>query len=228
MNMPAVGTDPGRLLGLFEHGLPFDVGKQGIIPFHMLLFDFRNQLKQDRNIIESFFPGLLRKIGIHLLPLVLLPGRCILEVFGGGGHLAVVENPEPDFRMFLFIVCGLIEDVANLLVTVLPRFRCEIGVLVARLRFPRKRSHQIGFGFRAFENFHKNSLPFAVLELVCTRGGCLIPVFVTFPIQVLILLYGGGRKERVSKYETAHAPFDLRMGCFVSGPGSDRLAVNRQ
>ena len=139
MNMPAVETDPGRLLGLFEHGLPFDVGKEGIIPFHMLLFDFRNQLKQDRNIIESFFPGLLRKIGIHLLPLVLLPGRCILEVFGGGRHLAVVENPEPDFRMFLFIVCGLIEDVANLLVTVLPRFRCEIGVLVARLRFAGKR-----------------------------------------------------------------------------------------
>ena len=41
MNMPAVETDPGRLLGLFEHGLPFDVGKEGIIPFSLAAASLR-------------------------------------------------------------------------------------------------------------------------------------------------------------------------------------------
>ena len=69
------------------------------------------------------------------------------------GHLAVVQQLEPHFCMFLFVAGGFFEYGCYLVIAFLLGGGRIVGILIPGLAFARKRSHQIRFGLASLE-FH--------------------------------------------------------------------------
>ena len=113
----------------------------------MFLLDFGNQIEEYGNFGETFLASCLGHAGIHVGPLVVFAIGGILQVGFGVGHLAVVQELEPNLGMFLLITGSFFEKVGDLVVAFLAGLGGVVSLLVAGLGFASECSHQVGFGF---------------------------------------------------------------------------------
>ncbi len=96
--------------------------------------------------LNGLLAGLGGELLVHVGPLEVLAVGGVGEVLGGGGHLAAVEQLEPQLGVLLLVLRGLLEDCGDLHIAVLLGLGSVIVVLVARLGFPGERRHQVGLG----------------------------------------------------------------------------------
>lgn len=68
---------------------------------------------------EAFLFGYIGEFLLHFGPFIVFTGRCILQIFGGGGNAAVVQELEPNFCMLLFVVGGFLKNSRDLLISIL-------------------------------------------------------------------------------------------------------------
>ena len=81
--MTAVVAVPYHFRISFEYDALFDVGKKLSVSFLVLLLDGSNALKEESDMVEAFFRGLLGKLSVHFRPFV---------VFAGGGVHSLIEG----------------------------------------------------------------------------------------------------------------------------------------
>ena len=144
VDMSAVTAFPAVFSDLDPDFAFLNVGGKFVVAVFMALFDLGNGGELSSQLREAFGGGFFGKLLVHLRPFFMFACGSRLQVFERGADS--VQRFEPEFRMFFFIVCGLLKDGRNLLETFLLRFACKVGVLVARLGFSRKCVPQIGFG----------------------------------------------------------------------------------
>ena len=96
---------------------------------------------------ESFFFRRFCKIIIHIRPFVIFTFGGVQKIFFDATEFA--ESFKPKFSVFLFVIGGFEEERGDLFITVLFRDACKVGVLIASLRFARKRFPKIFFGLSA-------------------------------------------------------------------------------
>lgn len=147
MDMPAVGALPDNHVVAYKHGVGFHSVYELAVSFLVFLFNGGHHLKQSGDFGKSFFPCGFGEAGIHVGPFVVFTGGGVVEVCQSRGNIPVVEELEPDFCVFLFVVCRFFKEVCYLIVTLFSGFAGVIGVLVSCLGFPRKSGKQIFFRF---------------------------------------------------------------------------------
>ncbi len=163
--MGADGADLGRLLADVDvaavRALPdavavaredepvLQVREQLAIPLLVLLFDGGDALKERGDMVEALFARLLCEFGVHFRPLVILALRGVEQVVRRRAD-AVVQQLEPDLRVLLLVVGGLLKERRDLHVALFFGLRGVVAVLVARLRFAGEGCHQVGFGLASF------------------------------------------------------------------------------
>ena len=155
-NMAAVAALPDLICVAREHQSALDVGQQLAVARLVLLFDLAHAVKQRGDGVEALFTRHARKALVHIRPLVVFAVRRVGQIHRSGGH-AVVQEFEPQLGVFLLVARRLFKDVRDLDVAVLLCLGCVILVLDARLRFAGECSHQVGFGFAAFQIHSCNS-----------------------------------------------------------------------
>ena len=73
-----------------------------------------------------------------------------LQVVHGAGHFSALEQLEPDFGVFLFVVGSFFKELADLDVTVFFGLGGVVTVFGVGLAFAGKGGQQVGFGFASF------------------------------------------------------------------------------
>ena len=136
----------------------------------MFFFNFGDQLKQRGDLCKALLTRFFCESWIHCLVLIPFPAGGLHQIFARGRH-PVVQQFEPDFRMFFFVVGRLEKQVADLFKAVRLRLRAVKCILIARLRFARERRHQIRFRFGTLENFLHNH------RLLYRLDGIIFPIF---------------------------------------------------
>ena len=132
-DMPAVAADPDRLCVFGKYAALFYVLEQLPIPLFMCLFDCRHTFKQERDVIEAFFPCLLRHPRVHLRPLFVFSLGSGLQVIRCAADFSSAEKLEPELGMLFFIGCSLLKNSGYLLIALLFRFGGKIGLFIACL-----------------------------------------------------------------------------------------------
>ena len=149
VDVAAVSADPDHVAVSREDDALFNVREQLSVALLVLLLDRRDLLEQVGDVVEALGLRVLGEALVHVGPLVVLALGGVLQVRDRVRNVAVMQELEPDLRVLLLVVCGFGEKLGNLLVAVLLRLRCVIGVLVSRLRLAGKGGHQVRFGLCA-------------------------------------------------------------------------------
>ena len=157
VDVSAIEALPDDDLVALEDDAVVDVGDECEISLFVLFLDRRNAFEHRRDLVKALFARLFGEGRVHVRPLVVF-ALCGVDQVGLGVADAAVEQLEPHLCVFLFVVCGLLEDVRDLDVAVLFRLGSVVGVLVARLRLAGKGGHQIFLGFRAFDVHNVSSV----------------------------------------------------------------------
>lgn len=153
--MPADGADAVRETGrVFKDFSRFQSFQQRIVAFFMPFFDFADHAEQGRDFLKALFVGFLGHRVVHVGPLVAFAGRRVFQVFDCRGNFLVMQQFEPDFGVFLFVVRGLFKLVGNDVIAFFLGFGRIVGIFVARHRFAGKSGLQVRFGLRSFK-FHR-------------------------------------------------------------------------
>ena len=135
--MSAVSALPDDYAALLEDLLRLDVVKQLAIAFLMCLLNCRYPSELLRQLVEPFLIGILCHAVIHVRPLVILALSCRSQVLS-----CVTEKSkmlEPQLRMLLLVVSGLLEQCRNLLIACLLCDRSKVCILVSRHGFASQR-----------------------------------------------------------------------------------------
>ena len=101
----------------------------------MLFLDRSYHLKEIGDVGKSLFSRRLGKVGIHLLPLILLAVRSDLKVVLG--VMYALKDLVPDLGVLFLVSRCLLEDLGDLDISVLFRLGSEISILIARLGLAR-------------------------------------------------------------------------------------------
>ena len=159
--LPATeAADPHRLaIVLFEYLLILDVLAQLLIALLMFRLDLSHQLKMGGDFVETFLPGHLGKLFIHLGPLVVFPFGGILQIGLGIRHLAALDVFIPLVGVGVFIVGGLFKDGADLLIAVFFSLFGIHLIFTPGLGFAGKSRQQVCIGFAVFK-LHIITYPF--------------------------------------------------------------------
>ena len=107
-------------------------------------------------MVKALFLGVLRHLGIHIGPLVILALGGVQQVVGRAGNGVAVQRLEPQLGVLLLIGSGLFKDLCNLNITVFARLGCIERVLVAGLALTGKRLQQILFSPCSFNALFHN------------------------------------------------------------------------
>ena len=153
-DMTAVAALPHLDLVLGKDLRRLHIVQQGTVALLMVLFNGGYQAETLGQLMETFLVGGFGKAVVHIRPLVVLALSGGEKVFGGVTN--AVQLFEPELRVLLFVLGGLEEQRRDLLVAFLFRFGRKIGLLVARLGFTGKGSHQVFFSLSpcVFRFFH--------------------------------------------------------------------------
>ena len=81
-----------------------DVFAQLFVAFFVFFLDLAYFFKQECDVIKTFFSCFFCEGCVHIGPLIVLASCCIFEVFYCIAD-AAIEQFEPDFSMFFFVVC---------------------------------------------------------------------------------------------------------------------------
>lgn len=149
VDVTAIAALPAVFADTFPDLAAFEVGEKFQVAFLVVLFDFGDTLELAGNSLKALGAGFFGKFAIHFGPFLVFAGSGGGEVFLGITDSA--EMLKPKFRMFLFVIGGLLEESSDLLKTFLFRFRSEVRVFIAGLRFAGKGVSQIGFCFRTLQ-----------------------------------------------------------------------------
>ena len=152
-DMAAVGALPDHVAVAGEHKAALNIRQQLAVAVFVLTLDLSHFFKQESQVVKALFLGVLRHLGIHIGPLVILALGGVQQVVGRAGNGVAVQRLEPQLGVLLLIGSGLFKDLCNLNITVFARFGCIERVLVAGLALTGKRGPQIFFGFCSFQ-FH--------------------------------------------------------------------------
>ena len=115
--------------------------EQGIVSFFVAFFDFGNGLKQKSDFGKAFFVSFLSHAVIHIGPFIIFAGSSIFQIGDSVGNLTVMQQLEPQFGMFFFIVCSLFKLVGNDIIAFFLGLGSIIGIFVAGHRFAGKSIH---------------------------------------------------------------------------------------
>ena len=146
-DVPAVAALPDLDFALRENLGRLDIVQQCAVALLMVLLNGGDEAELLRELMEALFIGSLGKAVVHIRPLVVLAlggGDQILGGIADAGKLL-----EPELGVLLFILGGLEEERGYLLIALLLRDACEIGVFIACLRFAGKCGLKVLLGLRA-------------------------------------------------------------------------------
>ena len=135
-DVPTVAALPDLDFALRENLGRLDIVQQCAVALLMVLLNGGDEAELLRELMEALFIGSLGKAVIHIRPLVVLAlggGDQILGGIADAGKLL-----EPELGVLLFILGGLEEERGYLLIALLLRDACEIGVFIACLRLAGK------------------------------------------------------------------------------------------
>ena len=138
----AVTALPHSHLGLLKYLLKLNVGKKLSVSLLVCLLDSCYCSELTCKSGEALLLCFLCKGIVHIGPLIVLALCCSKKIARSVAKSA--KSLEPKLSVLLLIVSGLLEDSGDLLVAFLLGDGCEIGVLVASLRFAGKGLPQIG------------------------------------------------------------------------------------
>jgi hypothetical protein len=110
----------------------------------MLGFDARDHLEEDCSFLVALFLGGDGELGVHAGRFVVLSADSLLEVCGGVTELA--RKDELVLGVPHLVDRGLLEDLRDVVVTLLAGHLGEVGIHVARLALAGKRGHQVFLG----------------------------------------------------------------------------------
>ena len=109
----AVGAFPDNL-GRAVEDFAFDQRfQQSVVSFFVAFFDGADRSEQEGDFGKAFFVGFSGHAVIHVGPLVVFAGCGVFQVFDRRGNFAAVQQFEPDFGMFFFVVGRLFKFVGN-------------------------------------------------------------------------------------------------------------------
>ena len=142
MQITAVPAAPDRLGVALKDRTRRDVRRKSAVTFAMILFCISDAGHGASDLTKSLSLGGCCKGWIHRLPLILLALGCVLQVFKRGrdntcreGHgdfdLSALEKLKETLRVFLLLVCGLLEDRGDLFKAFLLRLSGPVGIFVA-------------------------------------------------------------------------------------------------
>ena len=146
-DMAAVGALPDHVAVAGEHKAALNIRQQLAVAVFVLTLDLSHFFKQESQVVKALFLGVLRHLGIHIGPLVILALGGVQQVVGRAGNGVAVQRLEPQLGVLLLIGSGLFKDLCNLNITVFARLGCIERVLVAGLALTGKRGPQIFFRF---------------------------------------------------------------------------------
>ena len=132
-DVTAVAALPNLNLALFKNSGGFNILKQGAIALLTMLFNSSYHTEFFSQLGEAFLLSCFCKAVIHIRPLIVLAlggGDQILGGIADAGKLL-----EPELGVLLFVLGGLEEECGYLLIALLLRNTCKIGVFIACLRF---------------------------------------------------------------------------------------------
>ena len=145
----------GRILrrlsgrGLFRRG-PGQLGQQGHEAALVIALNGGHLLEHDGDILQPLGPGLGGEIGVHVVPLAVLPHGGLGQALLGVGGLSV-EQLEPEPGVHHLILGHLFKGGGHLLVPVGPGGHGKVGVLVAGNRLPSQGLAEIFRGLCSFD-----------------------------------------------------------------------------
>lgn len=154
IDVTAVCAVPLLFLRAGENFAELDVGKQFSVPFLMGFFYYGDAGEKFCKFREAFLRGIFGKSCIHIRPFILFTVCRVFEVCNCIGHCAAVEKLEPEFCVLFFVVCGLFEDIGDLVISLFSCLRGIIVVLVSCLGLTGKRGLEVCFGFGTFYVTH--------------------------------------------------------------------------
>lgn len=126
--------------------LHFDVLQKLQEALFVSLLDGADGAELSGELCKAFLFGSLGKAFVHVRPFIVFTGSGCLEVLGRVAD--AVEVLEPDLGMLALVVCGLFEDLGDLLKTFLAGNAGKVGILVAGLGFAGKSGPEVLFGLR--------------------------------------------------------------------------------
>ena len=134
VDVTTVAADPSFFAFTVEYFASLDVFAQLFVAFFVFFLDLAYFFKQECDVIKTFFSCFFCEGCVHIGPLIVLASCCIFEVFYCIAD-AAIEQFEPDFSMFFFVVCSFGKDCRDLLKTFLLCLGSIVGVFVSSLGF---------------------------------------------------------------------------------------------
>lgn len=164
----AIGAFPDGILVACEDNSFLDLAKKFPVAFLMGLLDGGDAFEEICDLGEPFFPGGYGETGIHVSPLVVLAISSICKIDLGCRYRTAMKELEPDLGVFLFILGSLLEELADLDVTVLLGPGGIIKILGVSLALTGESSLKILLSLGSFQ-FHINQYFTIVDKRKCSK-----------------------------------------------------------
>ena len=132
-DVSAVATFPYLHLALGEDSSCLHILQQGAVSLLVALLDGSYKAELSRKLWETLLLGCLGKTIVHVCPLVVLALSSCCKVLSRVAN--AIELLEPQLSVLLLVVCRLLEDGRDLLISFLLSLRSKVYVLVACLTF---------------------------------------------------------------------------------------------
>ena len=119
MQMTALEALPDLDTGTLKDFAGLNTLKELVVALIMSLLNLANKTHLSGDLFEALFLGGLGKICIHGGPLVVLTCSGILQSLGSCRNLAIMQILKPQLSVNVLIAGCLIEDIGNLLISIL-------------------------------------------------------------------------------------------------------------
>ena len=116
VDVAAVCALPDHVAISGEYQTAFNVFQQFAVTFFVMFFDLTYCFKQVSDAVEAFFSCFFRECSVHVCPFVVFTLCSVQQVFSCGRNSAVMEQFEPDFCVFFFVVCCFQEQSCDLFI----------------------------------------------------------------------------------------------------------------
>ena len=143
----AVAALPDLDAALFKDLRGLHVRQQRAVAVLVRLLDGGHAAELGGELREALLLRVSGEALVHVGPLVVLALGGVQQVVRRRAQLA--QLLEPELGVFLFVLGGLEEDRADLLIALFLGRGCEVGVFIARLGFARKGLPEVLFGLGA-------------------------------------------------------------------------------
>ena len=176
-DVAAVTALPNLNLALLKDLLGLHVVQESAVSVLVALLDGCNAAELGSKLLEAFFFSFLGHTVIHIGPLEVLALSGVEKILGGIAQLT--QLLEPKLCMLFLVLCGLQEQLSNLLKSSLLSHGSELGVLVSRLGFTCECFPQVLFGFGTSVFIcHIKCSPFYTLSIkllyIIPQSDCLV------------------------------------------------------